>query len=521
MSEETLHILVVDDEPDLRELYELTLMRQGYRVHTAGSVAAARAAIGQQRYAAVISDMRLPDGLGLEVLAELQKRGRSERAIVITAYGSAENAVEALKAGAFDYISKPVDLQQLRSVVAAAVAESQAQQAPAPVPAPAQMQAEVPPSASTIKIEAAQADLTPEIAENTIKNTPPSNPALDRIIGSSAPIQTLREHIAKAARGMAPILIRGESGTGKELAAQAVHACSQRATGPFVAVNCGAIPESLLEAEFFGARKGSYTGATADREGFFQAAHGGTLFLDEIGDLPLPMQAKLLRVIQERKVRPLGATKEEPVDVRIVSATHHDLAAGVQAKTFRQDLYYRLNVIELILPPLRERRSDIAAIADVLLAKIARDSGLPPRPLSRQAQAALQVLPLDGNVRELENILQRALAMSDGEELEIDAPGLEKEVQKALSGAFKKEAAQAALTPENGKIIAEIKPLMAGELPQNLGAYLDAIERDILVRALQENGYNRTATAQRLGITLRQVRYRIQQLGIDCEGGDE
>ena len=521
MSEETLHILVVDDEPDLRELYELTLMRQGYRVHTAGSVAAARAAIGQQRYAAVISDMRLPDGLGLEVLAELQKRGRSERAIVITAYGSAENAVEALKAGAFDYISKPVDLQQLRSVVAAAVAESQAQQAPAPVPAPAQMQAEVPPSASTIKTKAAQATLTPEIAENTIKNTPPSNPALDRIIGSSAPIQTLREHIAKAARGMAPILIRGESGTGKELAAQAVHACSQRAAGPFVAVNCGAIPESLLEAEFFGARKGSYTGAATDREGFFQAAHGGTLFLDEIGDLPLAMQAKLLRVIQERKVRPLGATKEEPVDVRIVSATHHDLAAGVQAKTFRQDLYYRLNVIELILPPLRERRSDIAAIADVLLAKIARDSGLPPRPLSRQAQAALQVLPLDGNVRELENILQRALAMSDGEELEIDAPGLEKEVQKVLGTALKKEATQAALTPENSKNMAEMKPLMAGELPQDLGAYLDAIERDILVRALQENGYNRTATAQRLGITLRQVRYRIQQLGIDCEGGDE
>ena len=530
MTEETLHILVVDDEPDLRELYELTLMRQGYRIHTAGSVAAAREAIAKQVYAAVISDMRLPDGLGLEVLAELQKRGRKERAIVITAYGSAENAVEALKAGAFDYISKPVDLQQLRSVVAQAVAESQAQAVP-PMPqtVPEQVSQQV---GGTIKKEAAQAESTAQNPKNSLKNTDaapapentspiPSNPALERIVGNSAPIQTLRSQIAKAARGMAPILIRGESGTGKELAAQAVHACSQRAAGPFVAVNCGAIPESLLEAEFFGARKGSYTGATADREGFFQAAHGGTLFLDEIGDLPLAMQAKLLRVIQERKVRPLGATKEEPVDVRIVSATHHDLAAGVQAKTFRQDLYYRLNVIELILPPLRERRSDIPAIAAVLLAKIARDSGLPERPLSPQAQAALQVLPLAGNVRELENILQRALAMSEGEALEIDAPGFEQAIANTLSNTSKTGAAQAVLTaqmPENRlKNHGELQ-----ELPYDLGAYLDAIERDILVRALQECGYNRTATAQRLGITLRQVRYRIQQLGIDCsEGGDE
>lgn len=532
MTEETLHILVVDDEPDLRELYELTLMRQGYRIHTAGSVAAAREAIAKQVYAAVISDMRLPDGLGLEVLAELQKRGRKERAIVITAYGSAENAVEALKAGAFDYISKPVDLQQLRSVVAQAVAESQAQaQAVPPMPqtVPEQVSQQV---GGTIKKEAAQAESTAQNPKNSLKNTDaapapentspiPSNPALERIVGNSTPIQTLRSQIAKAARGMAPILIRGESGTGKELAAQAVHACSQRAAGPFVAVNCGAIPESLLEAEFFGARKGSYTGATADREGFFQAAHGGTLFLDEIGDLPLAMQAKLLRVIQERKVRPLGATKEEPVDVRIVSATHHDLAAGVQAKTFRQDLYYRLNVIELILPPLRERRGDIPAIAAVLLAKIARDSGLPERPLSPQAQAALQVLPLEGNVRELENILQRALAMSEGDALEIDAPGFEQAIANTLSNSSKTGAAQAGLTaqmPENRlKNHGELQ-----ELPYDLGAYLDAIERDILVRALQECGYNRTATAQRLGITLRQVRYRIQQLGIDCsEGGDE
>jgi two-component system response regulator PilR (NtrC family) len=417
-----------------------------------------------------------------------------------------------------------VDLQQLRSVVAAAVAECRsATSAEASSDTLAAASLKTSPD-NTPKKEAAQAGLTAKNTENNPKNTantlhtasPNHNAALQRIIGSSAAIGTLREHIAKAARGMAPILLRGESGTGKELAAQAVHACSQRAGGPFVAVNCGAIPESLLEAEFFGARKGSYTGATADREGFFQAAHGGTLFLDELGDLPLAMQAKLLRVIQERKVRPLGATKEEPVDVRIVSATHYDLAAAVQGKTFRQDLYYRLNVIELILPPLRERRADIPAIAQVLLGKIAADSGLPLRPLSPQAQAALQLLPLAGNVRELENILQRALAMSEGELLDIDAPGLD----AAALIAIEKEAAQAGFTAKNLENTPKNSLYDTEALPNNLGAYLDAIERDILTRALQENGYNRTATAQRLGITLRQVRYRIQQLGIACTEGN-
>ncbi|MFI0545638.1 MAG: sigma-54-dependent transcriptional regulator [Brachymonas sp.] len=554
MSADPIHILVVDDEPDLRELYELTLMRLGYRIHTAGSVAAARAAIASRSFDAVISDMRLPDGLGLEVLAELQKRGRKERAIVITAYGSAENAVEALKAGAFDYISKPVDLQQLRSLVAAAVAECRGSEPEAAVgrqmgelSTPKTIAVQAGFSAQNAKNMPKNAEQTPAASSaakneqqsalagggnnsaNTSANNSANNAALQRIIGSSSAIGTLREHIAKAARGMAPILLRGESGTGKELAAQAVHACSQRASGPFVAVNCGAIPESLLEAEFFGARKGSYTGANADREGFFQAAHGGTLFLDELGDLPLAMQAKLLRVIQERKVRPLGATKEEPVDVRIVSATHYDLAAAVQGKSFRQDLYYRLNVIELILPPLRERRSDIPAIAQVLLAKIAADSGLPLRPLSPQAQATLQVLPLAGNVRELENILQRALAMSEGELLEIDAPGLD----EAALRAIEKEAVKAGFSAQNAKNILKnsegeeggasaLPGALPGDLPADLGAYLDSIERQILVRALQENNYNRTATAQRLGITLRQVRYRIQQLGIDCsEGGCE
>ncbi len=481
MSTESVAILVVDDEPDLRELYELTLMRAGYKVHTAASVATAKEALAAQVFGAVISDMRLSDGLGLEVLAELQRLGRPERAIVITAYGSAENAVEALKAGAFDYISKPVDLKQLREVVAAAVAE-QAQR-------PAVLEPKAKSAAAKSKSSKAKAEPAAEAPPEAVCDAPE---ALRRIVGCSAAMQTVRENIAKAARGMAPILVHGESGTGKELVAQAVHACSQRADGPFVAVNCGAIPEGLLEAEFFGARKGSYTGATADRQGFFQAAHGGTLFLDEIGDLPLAMQAKLLRVIQARKVRPLGATQEEPVDVRIVSATHHDLAAAVQGKRFRQDLYYRLNVIELLLPPLRERREDIPGIAEVLLRKIADFSGLAWRPLSAAAQAALLQHPLTGNVRELENILQRALAMSEGEELALDAPEM---------------GAQASGFGTTG-------PGQDDELPYDMPAYLDAVERGLIARALQLMGQDAVAAADRLGVSPRELRSRMQQLGL-------
>ncbi len=512
MSATPSHILVIDDEPDLRELYELTLLRAGYLVDTAASVTAAKEALSKKTFAAIITDMRLSDGLGLEVLQTLQALGRKERAIVITAYGSAENAVEALKAGAFDYLSKPVDLPQLRSVVAAAIAEMQQELAG--------LQANAAPSKSGTN------------ANISSDNTPcgKHQAAIARIIGISPSISLLREQIVKAARGMAPVLIRGESGTGKELAAQAVHACSQRANGPFVAVNCGAIPENLLEAEFFGARKGSYTGATNDREGFFQAAHGGTLFLDELGDLPLAMQAKLLRVIQERRVRPLGATKEEAVDVRIVSATHHDLGLAVAQARFRQDLYYRLNVIELLMPALRERREDIPLIAAVLLKKIAADSGLPLRPLSAQAQALLLQQAYPGNVRELENILQRALAMSDGAELDMEdlsnlsSPLAAHSQPIAVPKQVEPASTLSPLTESDAAPDEAEKPQTVstrpGSLPSDLTAYLDAIERDILIRALQENCNNRTAAAARLGITLRQIRYRMQQLHIDGGGND-
>lgn len=381
-------ILVVDDEPDLRMLYELTLLREGHRVETAGSLAEARSHLQVCRFDVLITDMRLPDGLGMELLHDLRSQQRKERAIVMTAYGSAENAVEALRYGAFDYLTKPVDLKQFRAVVASAMEQQ-------------------PSSAAPGLRSAAPASMG---GSSQLLN---ASAALDRLVGTSAVMQQVKQRIQKVAPSMAPVLITGESGTGKELVARALHACSHRAHGPWVAVNCGAIPEHLLEAEFFGARKGAYTGATADREGFFSAARGGTLFLDEIGELPLSMQAKLLRAIQERCIRPLGATQEEAVDVRIVSATHRNLAVDVQSGRFRQDLYYRLNVIDIPIPPLRERREDIPALCHALLQRIAGESMSSMPALSPHVLQQLQQHPLHGNVRELENLLHRAIALND------------------------------------------------------------------------------------------------------------
>jgi two-component system response regulator PilR (NtrC family) len=463
-------VLVVDDEPDLRTLYELTLLREGYRVDAAGSVAEAWQQLQGKRFDAVITDMRLPDGQGLEILQRMSQQQRPERCIVMTAYGSAENAVEALKAGAFDYLTKPVDLRQFRNVVASAI-----QEAGAPVRSRAPMpQRSASPADKPVGAEA----------------------ALQRLVGGSPVMRAVKDRVAKVARSMAPVLVRGESGTGKELVARAIHACSHRADGPFVAVNCSAIPETLLEAEFFGAKKGSYTGAAADREGYFQAARGGTLFLDEIGDLPLPMQSKLLRAIQERQVRPLGSTQEDAVDVRIVSATHKDLAADVQAGRFRQDLYYRLNVIEIVVPPLRERREDLPQLCETLLVRIAQESGITVPGLSPEVMAQLFAHPLSGNVRELENLLHRAVALSDSRELQLD------------------------LDPGTLPAADELPPARSeAAMPEDLQAYLDQKERDILVQALNESGFNRTAAAQRLGLTLRQIRYRIARLGIPMPGG--
>jgi two-component system, NtrC family, response regulator PilR len=480
-------VLVIDDEPDLRTLYELSLTREGYEVTTAGSVAQALSALAERTFDTVVSDMQLPDGLGLEILRFLSQSQRNERCVVITAHGSAENAVEALKSGAFDYLTKPVDLKQFRNVVAQAVRLSQSNRV-----------------ATADKSNlVAQAALSVAPEASALVDSEAGDKALLAIVGPSDIMCQLRARIAKVARSMAPILVSGESGTGKELVARAIHACSHRADGPFVAVNCSAIPENLLEVEFFGARKGAYTGALADREGFFQAANGGTLFLDEMGDLPQAMQAKLLRAIQERRVRPVGDTQELPVNVRIVSATHRDLAAAVAAGEFRQDLFYRINVIDISLPALRERRQDLPALVTCLLARIATEFGGDVPLVSEHFLLQLQALPLPGNVRELENLLHRAVALSDGHCLTLD------DMNQVV----------APLTPAlamNAQLVAPATAIQ-GSTPTDLQSHLHRQEREILVQTLKETGFNRTAAAARLGISLRQIRYRMARLGIEAD----
>jgi two-component system response regulator PilR (NtrC family) len=486
-------LLVVDDEPDLRTLYELTLVREGYDVESAGTVEEAWALLrerGPTGYQLVITDMRLPDGNGLDLLRRMDEAGRREKAIVITAYGSPENAVEALKAGAYDYLTKPVDLRQFRAAVASALGRTPAPALTPTTPATPRAEAAMPRSAAAV------------------------HPALERIVGGSGAMQEVRSLVERVARSMAPVLVHGESGTGKELVARAIHEVSPRGAMPFMAVNCGAIPEALLEAEFFGYRKGAFTGANEDREGFFQAAQGGTLFLDEIGDLPMQMQSKLLRVIQERAVRPVGAVAETPVNVRIVSATHRDLGVEVQAGRFRQDLYYRLNVIRITVPPLRERISDLQSICDSVLRRIAHDAGVSPVPtLAPDALQHLLRYSYPGNVRELENLLHRALALSGTQVIVRDDLGL----PDAVLGP---QAAEPEPAPRPTPASAVAAP---SALPTDLAAYLDTVEREILERALERHRYNRTAAGASLGLSLRQMRYRMARLGVgaaDTERGD-
>jgi two-component system response regulator PilR (NtrC family) len=477
-------VLVVDDEDDLRELLALTLVRLGLDVDSAGSLAEARHHLARRRYALVLTDMRLPDGMGLDLVKEVTRTLVREAPpiAVITAFGSAENAVAALKAGAFDYLTKPVDLEQLRMLVRSALKAdgNAAQQA-----------------------------------------MPSTQGALGRLIGRTAVMQQLQQMVMRLAHSMAPVAIRGESGSGKELVARAIHESSSRTAGTFVAVNCGAIPESLMEAEFFGYKKGAFTGADRDREGFFQAAAGGTLFLDEVAELPLTMQVKLLRAIQERRVRRVGATTEEAVDVRILSATHQDLGKLVALGRFRQDLYYRLNVIELKVPPLRERAEDIPLIAEGLLQRIASRFGSAAARLAPSAEAALKRYAFPGNVRELENVLERAVALADSQELQLldlmlpeagidllldPGPVAEEPAPAEPSTAAPADAPAAAVAPPTFSLVDGI--------PDNLEAYLDSLEREAIRAALVSTRNNRTAAAQRLGLTFRQLRYRMQRLGL-------
>jgi two-component system response regulator PilR (NtrC family) len=444
-------VLVVDDEADIRELLGMTLTRMGLDPHCAGTTTEALALLGQHSYELCLTDMRLPDGDGLAVLAYVSKHHPNMPVAVITAHGSAENAVAALKAGAFDYLAKPVSLSQLRALVRSALKLSR------------------PPARRGSESEAPES-------------------AMPTLIGVSPLMQATRALIDRLARSQAPIHVCGESGSGKELAARLIHLKGSRQDGPFVAVNCGAIPENLMESEFFGYRKGAFTGAAADRDGFFQAATGGTLFLDEVADLPLQMQVKLLRAIQEKKVRKVGATSEEPVDVRLISATHRNLAEEVKGGAFRQDLYYRLNVIELKMPSLREMREDISVLAEAILKRQCADR--PPPRLTAKAHAALAKYDFPGNVRELENILERALALAAGEEI------THTDLQLAPGGG----------SPA---------PLDVAGLP--LQERLDAIERKAILDALEQTRYNRTAAAKVLGISFRALRYRMERLGIKDE----
>jgi len=488
-------LLVVDDEPDLRTLYELTLLREGYDVETAGSVREAWQQLESRAFQLVISDMRLPDGTGMDLLRRIEQAGRSERTVMITAYGSPENAVQALKAGAYDYLTKPVDLKQFRSVVASALGRPGDRRSTAPA-------------------IASQPNEAAQTAQLRRRLTDAGN-AMSRMAGGSAAMRHVRSLVEKVARSMAPVLIQGESGTGKELVARSVHQSSPRALQPFIPVNCGAIPEQLLEAEFFGYRKGAFTGANEDREGFFQAANGGTLFLDEIGDLPLSMQSKLLRAIQERAVRPVGAISEVPVDVRVLSATHKRLDGEVEAGRFRQDLYYRLNVIEIRVPALRERLDDLPDLCRRTLERVAQEAGMPAPPqITAAALTRLAAHPFPGNVRELENVLHRAVALSSGQSID--------EVDLLLP-----ELAGDSLTPSDPLLSSPTAPPTTAAptrelaLPKDLSAHLDQVERDILLRALEHHRYNRTAAGASMGLTLRQMRYRMARLGIQLGGRDE
>lgn len=504
-------LLVVDDEPDLRTLYELTLLREGYDVETAGTVEDAWLHLKDRTYSAVITDMRLPDGTGLDLLRRLEESGRREKAIVITAYGSAENAVEALKAGAYDYLTKPVDLKQFRAVVASALGRG----AGSPTVVPANLPSER--GAALAPVELPEPTITAQLA--SARPSAPVSRALSRMAGQSSAIEQVRQLVEKVARSMAPVLIQGESGTGKELVARAIHEVSPRAEQAFIAVNCSAIPEHLLEAEFFGYRKGAFTGAADDREGFFQAADGGTLFLDEIGELPLAMQSKLLRAIQERSVRPVGAMTELSVNVRLVSATHKDLNAEVNAGNFRQDLYYRLNVIQIRVPALRERLEDLPAICERVLDRIARDAGVSPAPrVSREGLLHLSRYSFPGNVRELENLLHRAVALTGAETIGVADLGVP-ELALGKNEADARAAPHAEPLHEARAPVAPLAPPPAPPpLPTNLAAYLDEVERDVLDRALERYRYNRTAAGASLGLSLRQMRYRMARLGVHVGG---
>jgi len=458
-------ILIVDDEPDIRELLEITLLRMGLAVSCAEDITSAKALLAQEPFQLCLSDMRLPDGDGLSLVEHIQQNYSNLPVAIISAHGTMEIAIQALKLGAFDFVSKPVDLKQLRQIVSSA--------------------------------------LNLKSTSDSMPDTQSSN-----LLGKSAVFQSMMKKAFKLSKSQAPVFICGESGTGKELVAHFIHEQGHRSKGPFIAVNCGAISAELMESEFFGHKKGSFTGAVNDKDGFFQAANGGTLFLDEVADLPLDMQVKLLRAIQEKKVRPVGDSKETPVDVRILSATHKSLTLAVEKQTFRQDLFYRLNVIQLDIPPLRDRQDDIVELTDVILAKLSKVYQSNSIQLSASARSRLLEYNYPGNVRELENILERAFALCDEGDI-IDAETLGLQTSDMTSSAEKPPEANA---PD---AVSKISETPVSSEDYNLDEYMEKVEKDAIENALKSTRWNKTAAAKKLGITFRALRYKLKKLNLE------
>jgi len=453
-------VLIVDDEPDIRELLDITLTRMGLETHSAATLGEARELLSNVQPDLCLTDMKLPDGNGISLVEYIQREFAQIPVAMITAHGSVETAISALKAGAFDFISKPVELETLRNLVGNAL----------------------------------QLRSNTENADKTVDH---------ELIGEAPSIRALRAQITKLARSQAPVHIRGESGSGKEVVARLIHNNGPRAAGNFIAVNCGAIPPELMESELFGHIKGSFTGATADKPGLFQAAGGGTLFLDEVADLPLAMQVKLLRAIQEKSIRPVGASAEQATDVRLLSATHKDLAAEVEAGRFRNDLYYRINVIDLHVPSLRERTEDLPLLANALVRRITREQGQEVARLDESALEALRSYTFPGNVRELENILERALALSDGGLITADDLQFSRASPRSPATRTRKSDREGTAT------------WSVEEAYGDLEGFLDDIERQILSRALEESRWNKTATAKLLGVSFRSLRYRLKKLELE------
>jgi two-component system response regulator PilR (NtrC family) len=458
-------VLIVDDEPDIRELLELTLGRMDLETRAAANVKEAKQLLKEFEFDLCLTDMRLPDGNGIDLVRSMQETHADLPVAVITAYGNMETAVDALKAGAFDFVSKPLDINDLRNIVR-----------------------------SALRVNEGSAPSKP---------SKPGSTAAHRMLGESEAIARVRSMIEKLSRGQAPVYISGASGTGKELAAKLIHDLGPRADKPFIAINCGAIPEALMESEFFGHKKGSFTGATQDKQGLFQAADGGTFFLDEVGDLPLHMQVKLLRAIQEKTVRPVGTQSETRVDIRVLSATHKNLQKLVSEGKFRQDLYYRLNVIELGLPSLQERPEDVPGLAEFLIQKLAENHGIKAPAITDKAMTALKKYDYPGNVRELENILERAITLCESNEITIA------DLQLPSS-----TAAIASTAEESRPKAASNSPASAAE-DEPLEDYIQRVERVAIEDAMDKSGQNKTKAAKLLGITFRALRYKLEKLGIE------